>query len=145
LKISGSTSTSDAAYFRRSFALFEGFQASTARPFDKTSKDAEMNVYLAYVLLSRIVTKHVLVVLRGDVVSDRPHQFNTHLQFTDSQLYRCRREIVRHSATETEMSFDILGYRLGTFEVFALLKRCAALLVVCYRRFGTTCRSHLQE
>jgi hypothetical protein len=39
------------------------------------------------------------------------------------------------------MSFDILGYRLGAFEVFALLKRCAALLVVCYRRFGPIFKS----
>ena len=52
-----------------------------------------MNVYLADVLFSRIVMKHVLVVLRSDVVSDRPHQFNTYLQFPDSQLYCCRREM----------------------------------------------------
>ena len=76
MKICGSTPTSDAPDLQRSFALFEGFQALPARPFEKTSKDAEMNVYLADVLFSRIVMKHVLIVLRSDVVSDRPHQFS---------------------------------------------------------------------
>jgi hypothetical protein len=38
-------------------------------------------------------------------------------QFTDSQLCCCRLEIVGHSATETEMSFDISGYRVGAFAV----------------------------
>jgi len=76
-----------------SFALFEGIQASPARPFDKTSKNAEMNVYLADVLFSRVVMKHVLIVLLSDVVSDRLHQFSAICRFTDSQLYSCRREM----------------------------------------------------
>jgi hypothetical protein len=42
LKIDGSTSTSDAPDFRMSFALFESFQDSPARPIDKTNKDVEM-------------------------------------------------------------------------------------------------------
>jgi hypothetical protein len=42
LKIGGSNFTADAPDFRMSFGLFENFQDSPARPFDKTSKDVEM-------------------------------------------------------------------------------------------------------